>query len=70
MVIIFRSQNRNEAIIYSLSMLSEQNARPAANIPQCHLCLILKKPLILHIVKLSGNFSMLLPQVLLLKTYF
>lgn len=33
MLIIFRSQNRNEAIIYSLSTLSEQNARRAANIP-------------------------------------
>lgn len=40
MLIIFRSRNRNEAVIYSLSMLCEQNARHAANSLQCHLCLI------------------------------
>lgn len=70
MLIIFRSQNRNEAVIYRLSMLGEQNARYVANILQCHLCLISKKPLVLHIVKLFINPSMLLPQVLLLKNYF
>ena len=49
MLIIFISQSRNEAIIYSLNILSEQNARHAANIPVSFMFHLKQKGLLFYI---------------------
>ena len=71
MLIISGSQNRNKAIIYSLSLLSEQNGRHVANIPVSLMFDLRQNSLCLkYMVKLLVNSSMLLPQVRLLRSYF
>ena len=62
MLIIFRPQSRNEAIIYSLNILSEQNARHAANIPVSLMFHLKKASCFTYVVKLfinppSGSFK-------------